>query len=93
MRVRFIEDASPDDACVVFGLTFPVNQWVEVPASVFNRLSRNPAFEADTDGDGEPGPTLEELRAKCDALGIHYHHKAGVKRLLELLSETDGDVS
>ena len=28
---------------------------------------------------------FEELKAKCDELGIKYHHKAGVKKLTELL--------
>lgn len=33
----------------------------------------------------EPKDELEELKAKCDELGIKYHHKAGVAKLKELL--------
>lgn len=68
MRLRFIGSGDPtdNDVCVAFGLTFPVNQWVEVndpPA----KLLGNPTFEAsetpapviphplDRDGDGRPG--------------------------------------
>ena len=32
--------------------------------------------------------TVEELRDMCDEAGIKYHHKAGIKRLTELLNES-----
>lgn len=35
--------------------------------------------------EGNSTDELEELKAKCDELGIKYHHKAGVAKLKELL--------
>lgn len=43
----------------------------------------NPAAADEATGEGEP--TVEELRAKLDALGIKYHPNAGVKKLQALL--------
>lgn len=36
--------------------------------------------------DDEP-TTLEDLRAQCELLDIKYHHKAGVKKLTELIEQ------
>lgn len=85
MRVRYIGDGA-DTECVVFGHSFPEGEWVEVPASL-RKLTTNPMFEVDTDGDGEPGPTAEELKADLDALGVEYHHRAGIPKLKALLEE------
>lgn len=35
----------------------------------------------------EDDSELEELRSEADELGIEYHHKAGVKKLKELIAE------
>lgn len=67
-------------------LPFVKGEWREISAEVALRLAGNNHFEIDTDGDGEPGPTVEELRSQCDARGIAYHPRAGVKRLSELLA-------
>lgn len=67
--------------------TFIKGEWTDVTAEAAARLANNNHFEIDTDGDGEPGPTVEELRARCDAVGIEYHARAGVKRLSDLLAE------
>ena len=89
MRVRYKGDGSVErdtgepSPCVVFGQVFAVGEWVEVAGN--SKLATNPMFDVDTDGDGEPGPSVEELRALCDEQGIHYRLNAGVKRLLELL--------
>lgn len=69
------------------GFSFVKGEWAEVSAAAAARLSVNNHFEIDTDGDGEAGPTVEDLRAECDARGIKYHHKAGVKALQKLLAE------
>lgn len=93
-KARYIGDprhdgAGPDevDSC---GHRFVKNEWTEVSAAAAARLSVNNHFEIDTDGDGEPGPTVEDLRARCDAEGIEYSPRAGVKRLSELLAEAEG---
>ncbi len=89
MRVRFTGDGDPNNAvCVVFGLSFPVGQWVAVPAPVFKKLDGNPTFDADLDDDGEPEMSVDEMRAALDARGVKYHHKAGAAKLKALL---DGD--
>ena len=86
MRVRFIGAKEPgeDEVCTVFGQDFPRGVWVEASNQ---KLVGNPAFEVDTDGDGEPGPSVEALRAQLDDLGVKYHHKAGAEKLLALLDE------
>jgi hypothetical protein len=93
MRVRFIGDprhgGEGPDRLSLFGVEFVKGQWVEVSDAFPKKVARHSHFEVDTDGDGQPGPTLEELRAELDAKGIAYHHKAGVKRLLELLDDAD----
>lgn len=84
MRVRFRGEAD-GLPCEAFGQSFPVGEWVEV-AGLALRLATNPMFDADPNDDGQAGPTVEELRAECDARGISYRSNAGVKRLLELLN-------
>ncbi len=32
-------------------------------------------------------PTVDELRADLDAMGVKYHHKAGAAKLAELLAD------
>ena len=49
MRVRFLGDGDVDEdgvgkPCVVFGHTFPVGEWVEVPDAL-TKLAHNPMFE------------------------------------------------
>lgn len=66
MRIRFIGSGEPGEnaVCEVFGLSFPLGEWVsgEFPA----KLLANPAFEVDAfngappeafdhDNDGKPG--------------------------------------
>ena len=90
MRARFIgnpEDATEDRVCVVFGVEFPVGEWVEVSNE---KLAANPMFEVDADEDGSPEATVDELRARLDELGVKYHHKAGVEKLTELLAASEG---
>ena len=78
MRVRFIgaDEPGEDEVCTVFGQDFPRGEWVEVSSA-----------KLDTDGDGEPGPSVEALRAQLDELNVKYHHKAGAEKLLALLDE------
>lgn len=90
MRVRF---KGPEDECVVFGQTFPRGEWVAV-AGEAKRLVGNPTFDVDADRDGEPEPTIEQMRERLELLGVKPHPKAGLKRLAELLAEHDhGDLS
>jgi hypothetical protein len=66
LRIRFIGSGEPgeDAVCVVFGLAFPMGEWVSGEFPV--KLLANPAFEVDRfngappaafdhDGDGNPG--------------------------------------
>lgn len=85
MRVRFKGDGD-HTVTTVYGQDFPVDEWVEVHG-LARKLGANPAFDVDTDGDDEPGPTVEELRAQLDAKGIAYHPRAGVAKLSALLTE------
>ena len=78
------------DSCNVH---FVKGEWTEVSAEAAARLVNNNHFEVDTDGDGEAGPTVEELRADCDALGIKYHHLAGVPKLTALLDAATAPAS
>lgn len=95
MQVRFIgalgSDGLPDpkenNACLVFGLEFPRGEWRPVEGPVAAKLKGNPAFEVDTDNDGQAGPTADEMRAELDALNIPYHHNAGPAKLAALLAE------
>lgn len=86
-RARYIGDPrfngqGPDEvnSC---NFHFVKGEWTEINAEAARRLANNNHFEVDTDG--EAGPTVESLRADCDALGIEYHHLAGVKKLTALL--------
>lgn len=88
-QARYIGDPrfngqGPDevDSCTFH---FVKGEWTEINAAAAARLANNNHFEVDTDEDGEPGPTVDDLRAECDARGISYHHKAGVPKLTELL--------
>ena len=88
MRVRFIGSGEPDEneACEAFGITFPLGEWVEVDNA---KLASNPAFEVDIDGDDEPDPNIDQLKAELDRRGVRYHYKAGLAKLKALL---DGDL-
>lgn len=90
-KARYIGDPRHDgegpDQVESCNHAFTKGEWTEVSAEAARRLANNNHFEVDTDEDGEPGPTVEELRDQCDALGIEYHPRAGVKRLSELLAE------
>lgn len=78
MRVRFIGSGEPGEnaACEVFGLSFPMGEWVECDHP---KLAANPAFEHeatpepkvrvpaafkkfDHNGDGKPGGSLPKRR-------------------------------
>lgn len=90
MRVRFIgsgEDGE-DAVCVVFEQSFPLGEWVEVSNA---KLATNPAFEVDADGDDEPDPPLEDIKAELDRRGVKYHHKSGPAKLKALLDEGSGE--
>ena len=50
MRVRYIGSGDPTDSatCEVFGLSFPLDEWVPVnDAALAKRLGTNPVFEAE----------------------------------------------
>jgi hypothetical protein len=85
MRVRFIGSGEPgeDEVCTVFGQDFPLNEWV---TTTHEKLVRNPAFEADADGDDEPEVSADELKAILDERGVKYHHKAGLEKLKALVN-------
>lgn len=44
------------------------------------------AAPAPVSEDPKAEPTVDELRAELDALGVKYHHKAGTSKLAELLA-------
>jgi len=88
-QARYIGDPRHDgqgpdevDSC---NFHFVKGEWTEINAEAAARLANNNHFEIDTDDDDVVGPTVEELRADCDALGITYHHLAGVPKLTALL--------
>ena len=90
-KARFIGDprhgGQGPARMTMLDVAFVKGEWADVSAAVANRLAVNNHFEIDTDGDGEPGPTIESLRADLDSLGVKYHHKAGVERLSDLLDQ------
>lgn len=94
MRARFIGDPRNGGegalALSSFGVDFVKGEWTPIPAAVVAKLQGNHHFEIDTDEDGEPGPTIEELREALSARGIRFHHKAGVSKLQQLLAESEG---
>ena len=87
MKARFLGDGD-HTVTTVFGQDFPVDTWVETTNA---KLIGNPMFEVDVDDDGKPDPgeqpTVEDLRAKLDALGVSYHPRAGVAKLSAMLTE------
>lgn len=91
MRARFIGDprngGEGPDLLTAQRVEFVKGEWTAVSASVANKLLSNNHFEVDTDGDDVPEPTIEEMRARLDALGVSYRPNAGLKRLTELLDE------
>ena len=91
MRLRFVGSGDPDEATetVAFGHTFVRGEWVDA-ADLPSKLLTNPAFETDADGDGEAGPSVDELRAKLDGLGVKYHPRSGISKLAEQLAEAEG---
>jgi len=92
MRARFIGD--PNDAfsggetITVWGVEFVKGEWRNVPNAKFARHSH---FEFDGDRDGQPDLDPADLKARLDALGVQYHHKAGPARLAELLAHAEGE--
>ncbi len=71
MRVRFIGSGEPDEnrVCEIFGLSFPIDEWVEVPEEVHDRLFGNWTFERevhplDHDADGRKGGSLPGPRKR-----------------------------
>lgn len=101
MRVTYIGggDASDSVVCTVFGHDFPRGEAVEMDA-VPPKLRTNPTFVVegdalDHDGDGKKGgdaPPAEdgeraELQAQLKALGVKFHHNAGVAALTALLEK------
>lgn len=90
MKVRFVgsgEDGE-DTVCVVFNQSFPLGEWVEVSNA---KLATNPAFEVDANGDADPDPSLDDMKAELDRRGVKYHHKAGPAKLKALLDEGSGE--
>lgn len=87
-RVRYKGEADRLP-CHVFGLDFEPGEWVEVDGLAAEKLPANPMFEAEeAEGEGgETGPTVDELRAALDAVGVKYHHKAGAEKLQALLAD------
>lgn len=89
MKARFIGSGEPGEnrECEVFGLVFPLDEWVEVSGLAASKLRGNPTFEVDVDDDGEADQSNDELRAQLDALGVKYHHKAGTEKLKAALAD------
>ncbi|MDM8352896.1 hypothetical protein [Brevundimonas diminuta] len=90
-KARFIGDPNHNgdgpDELTLYGVEFVKGEWIAVPANVAAKLSGNNHFEIDANDDGAADPTVEELRAQLDQLGVKYHHKAGAEKLLALLDE------
>lgn len=86
MKARFRGEDGGDRECVVFGQTFPEGEWVEVEKPT-KKLVGNPMFETDENNDDAPDDTIASLRADLTALGVAYHHAAGVTKLTALLAE------
>lgn len=91
MRARFIGDPRNNgegaSALSFAGVEFIKDEWTPVSAALGKKLAKNDHFELDADHDGAADPTVEELRAQLDDLGVKYHHKAGPEKLLALLDE------
>lgn len=92
MRIRYVGSGDPSDntECEAFGHTFVLGEWVEM-GNLPLRLLGNPTFEVDVDGDGTPEPDVATMKAQLDALGVRYHHKAGARKLAELLAAAQAD--
>jgi len=91
MKARFIGDPRNNGegapALSFGGVTFAKGEWADVPASLVAKLTGNSHFEVDANADGQADPDLDEARAQLDALGVKYHHKAGLAKLTALLDE------
>lgn len=74
---RGVNDAAEFEAAVSAG-------WVSTMAEL-----DKPVLTAEEvkEVDENAPPTREELIAKCNELGIKFHHKAGDKKLAELIDE------
>lgn len=88
MKARFIGDpndnGSGPDVLTCWGVEFVKNgDWVKVKDP---RFARHNHFEFDADEDGEADPSVDEMRAALDALGVKYHPRSGAAKLAELLA-------
>ncbi len=77
-QVAIVDDAAGEEEARARGFRF----WSDPPAAVESGEANQGAATAATDGE-----TVESLRAKLDALGIDYHHRAGVDKLRALLPQ------
>jgi len=103
MRITYIGlKASKTDNVAGTGLTWAQGQSHEVASvDACAKLLRHAdvwAAEApdvpetdfgDTNKPDEVMPELDALRSRLDALGIKYHHKAGVEKLQALLDQNE----
>ena len=70
LLARYLGDGDVDDfgipkSCHVYGLEFPVGEWIVVESDLHARkLSANPLFE--TDGDAPSAPSVIELQPEPD---------------------------
>lgn len=94
MRARFVGDPRHDgegpETVNVSGFSFVKGVWTPVTAQAAAMFARSSHFEVDTDGDGKPGPTVEDLRYALTEKGVKFHHKAGIAKLQALLAEHEG---
>ena len=89
MRARFIGDpqhgGEGPDSLSLFGAEFNRTDWTLVPPAFERKISGNSHFEIDMDGDGEPDPTEDEMRAQLDAMGVKYRKNASPETLAKLI--------
>lgn len=95
MKFQYIgPDKEAPDQTKAFGYEFDLKgEAVDVKEPhVISKLLQNRSFKLVDVQDVEvveetekEDPTLEQLRAECEARGIKYHHKAGVEKLAALL--------
>lgn len=90
-RARYIGDprhgGQGPDAVNSCNYSFVKGEWREIDAAAAERLSKNNHFELDGDDDGEADPALAEVRAQLTELGVKFHHRAGLDKLMAKLDE------
>lgn len=91
MKARFVGDPSDGfsgpDSLTVYGVAFTKGEWASVPSALGEKFANHSHFEVDADADGEDDPSLDDLRAALDALGVKYHPRSGQAKLAALLAE------